>query len=165
MLGPQASPVAFRSALTAELNPPCSHGFGNVLEGLRPKVVPTDLDLAPDLPIGVVGYANATRLGNALQPGGNVDPVAKDIVFIDDNVADVDADPKFDPDILRYVSVLRGNGALDFDRAAGGIDGAREFHQHAVTGGLDDAATIGSDCRVNNGFSGRLEPGQRAFLI
>ena len=132
---------------------------------MRPKVIAGDLDLAPNLPIGVIGYANAARLGNTLQPGSNVDAVAKDIVVIDDDIADMDTDPEFNPDILRDVGILRGHGALDFDRAAGGIDGAGEFHQHAVTGGLDDAASMRSDGGVDKRFSGRLEPGQGAFLV
>ena len=130
-----------------------------------PRSSQADLDLAPDLPIGVVRYANAARFGNALQPGGNIDAVAKDIVVVDDDIADMDANPEFNPDILRDVGVLRGHGTLDFDRAAGGIDGTGEFHQHAVTGGLDDAATMGSYGGINKCFSGRLEPGQGAFLV
>ena len=97
-LGPQANPVAaFAATLITKLNPPRAHGLGNVLEGLRPKVIAGDLDLAPDLPIGVIGDANAARLGNALQSGSDIDAVAEDVVVVDDDVADVDADAKFDP--------------------------------------------------------------------
>ena len=156
---------ALRSDLTTKLNPPRPHGLGNVLQRLRPEVIPADLDFAPDLPIGVIGDANAARLGNSLQPGGNVDAIAKDIVVVDDDVADMDADPEFNPDIWRDVGILRGHGALNFDRAAGGIDGAGEFHQHAIAGGLDDAAAMRGDRGINKGFSGRLEPGQSAFLV
>ena len=122
-------------------------------EGLRPKIVPTDIDLAANLPIGIVGDADTARLGDALEPRGDVDAVAEDIVVVDDDVADVDADAKFDPLVLRHVGVLLGHAALDFDRAADGIDGAGEFHQHAVAGGLDDAAAMRSDSGINKGLS------------
>ena len=36
---------------------------------------------------------------------------------------------------------------------------------YTVTGRLDDAAAMLGDGGVNEGFSDRLEPGQRAFLI
>ena len=45
------------SSVTPKLNPPRSHGLGDVLKDQRPKVVTADLDLAPDLPIGVIGDA------------------------------------------------------------------------------------------------------------
>jgi hypothetical protein len=154
-----------RGNSTAKFDPPRPHGLGNVLQGLRPKVIPTDLDLAANLPISVIGYTYAARLSDTLQPSRNVDAIAKDIVVVDNDIADMNADPVLNSDILRDVRVLRGHGTLDFDRAAGGIDRAAKFYQQAVTSGLDDAASMGSDSRVNNGFSGGLEPSQGAFLV
>ena len=142
--------------MTTKLNPPRSHGLGDVLEGLRPKVIPANLDLAPNLPVGVIGYANTAWLGNTLQPSGNVDAVAKDIVVVDDDIADMDTDPEFDSDILRDYGVLRGHGTLDFDRAARRINGAGELHQHAVAGGLDDAPPMGGYRGINERLSGGL---------
>ena len=106
---------------------------------------------------------NVPRLCNALQPGCDVDAVAKDIVVVDDDVTDMDADTEFNSDILRDVGVLRGHGTLDFGRAAGGIDSACELHKQAITGSLDDAPPMGSYGGVNNSFSNRLQPGQGAF--
>jgi len=70
--------LRLRSALTAKLNPPSSHWLGNVLEGLRPKVITGDLDLASDLPIGIVRHANSAGLSNALQARDDVDAVVED---------------------------------------------------------------------------------------
>jgi hypothetical protein len=39
---------------------------------------------------------------------------------------------------------------LNRDRASHGMDGARELDQYTVTGGLDDAPPMGSDCRIND---------------
>jgi hypothetical protein len=77
----------------------------------------------------------------------------------------MDTDPEFDPHVLWDVSVVHCHGTLDFDRAAGSIDGTGEFHKHTVPGGLDDASTMGSYGRVNKSFSGRFEPAQSAFLV
>ena len=115
--------------------------------------------------MGFIGHANPARFGNTFKPSGNVDAVAKDVVVVDDDIADMDAEPEFNSHILRDVGVLRGHRALDLNRATGCIDGAGEFHKHAVTGRLDDAATVGSYSRVNKSFSGRLESGQCAFLV
>ena len=46
-----------------------------------------------------------------------------------------------------------------------GIDGAGELDQHAVAGGLDDAAPMVGDGGIDEGLSDRLQPGQRAFLV
>ena len=104
----------FRCALTTKHSPPHPHRLGNVLEGLRPEVIAGNFDLAPDLPIGVIRYANSAWLGNALQPRGDIDAITENIVVVDDNVADMDADAKFDPLILRQGGILLGHPALDF---------------------------------------------------
>ena len=57
----------------------------------------SDINLLADLPIGVVGDADAARLGNAFERERDVDAVAEDVVVVDDDVADVDADAEFDP--------------------------------------------------------------------
>ena len=156
---------AFAALWPAKLNPPRAHWFGNVLEGLRPKVVAGDLDLAPDLPIGVIRHANAARLGNAFQPRGDIDAVTEDVVVIKNDVTDMDTDAKFDPLILRHSGVLLGDAALHFNRTAHRIYGAGKLDQHAVAGRLDDAASMGGYSGVNKGLSDSLQPGQRAFLV
>ena len=93
--------------MTTKLNPPRPHRLGNVLKALRPKVIPADLDLAANLPVGVIGYANATRLGNTLQPSSDIDAVSENVVVIDDDVTDVNADPEFNSEILRDLGILR----------------------------------------------------------
>ena len=156
---------AIAAPWTTKPNPPCPHRLGNVLEGLRPKVVAGNLDLAPDLPIGVIRHANSARLGDAFKPRGNIDAVTEDVVVIKNDVTDVDADAKFDPLILRHGGVLFGNAALDLNRTAHRIYCAGKFDQHAVAGRLDDAASMGGYSGVNNGLSDSLQPGQRAFLV
>jgi hypothetical protein len=53
------------------------HGLGNILEMLRSHIITDNLGLAPDLPMSVIGYANAARFGNTFKAGSNVDAVAK----------------------------------------------------------------------------------------
>ena len=51
------------------------------------------------------------------------------------------------------------------DRAAHGIDDAGELHQQAVAGGLDDAAVVLGDLRVEKLMAQRLEAFLRALLV
>ena len=55
-----------------------------------------------DLTIGVVGDTYAARFRNAFEAGSNVDAVPEDVVVIDDDIADVNADPELDPYILGH---------------------------------------------------------------
>jgi hypothetical protein len=41
----------------------------------------------------VVGDADTAVLRDPFQPGGDVDAIAKDVVVVDDDVADMNADP------------------------------------------------------------------------
>ena len=102
-----------------------------------------------DLPIRVVRDADAARLGHAFQPRGDVDAVAEDVVALDDDVAEIDADAELDAAVLRHIGVALGHAALHLDRAAHRVDDAGELDQHAVAGGLDDAAAVLGDLGID----------------
>src|SRR5262245_55527872 len=93
-------------------------------------------------------YANASRCCDLLKPGGDVDPIAEDVVALDDDVAEVDANAESNAAIFWNVDGLGDHRCLHLDRAAHGIDHARELQQQAVAGGLDDAAAVTGDGRV-----------------
>jgi len=44
-------------------------------------------ELAPYLAKGVLGDANSARFGDAFKPCCDVDPIAKDVVALDENIA------------------------------------------------------------------------------
>ena len=104
----------------------------------------------------IVGDADAARLGDSLKARCDVDAVAENIVVVDDDVADVNADAKFDPEFRRHAGVLLGHLPLDFHRTARRIDCACELDQHAVAGGLDDAAAVAGDSGIDKRSSERL---------
>jgi len=151
--------------LTRQANPPRPHWLSDILEGLRPHIITGNLDLAPDLPVGIIGDADAARLSNSLQPHCDVDAVSKDIIFIDDDVADVDADAQFDLLDLRYIDILFGCAALNFDGAAYGIYDAAELDESTVPGILDDTSVMLSDFGIEKSSSKRFQSRQRAFFV
>ena len=151
--------------MTSQPYPPRPHRLSYIFKGLLSHIITGDLDLASNLPIGIIGHADPARLGDAFQPCGDVNAVAEDITIIKNDVTDMDADAKFDPLIRRHGDVLLSHTALNFNRIAHRIDCACEFDQHAVAGRLDDAASMRGDCGVNKRLSDNLEAGQRAFLI
>ena len=58
-----------------------------------------------------------------------------------------------------------GHRLLHRDCAAHRIDDTGKFHQHPVAGGLDDAAVVLSDLRIEELAAQRFEAFERVFLI
>ena len=77
----------------------CQARIGSAMffKDLLADVVEGDIHLAADLPMGVVGDAHAARLGDPLETRRDIDAVAENIVVVEDDVADMDADAKLDP--------------------------------------------------------------------
>ncbi len=109
--------------------------------------------------------ADAARLGQRFEPRGNVDAVAENVVAVDDDVADIDADPENDPLVVRDVRIAPQHRALHFHGKRDSIDHAGEFEQHAVAGGLDDAAVMLRYRRVDQLPAMRLQRGERTDLV
>jgi hypothetical protein len=82
-----------------------------------------------------------------------------------DDVAEIDADPEFDPLILRHLGVAHRHLALHVDGTAHRVDDARELDQQAVAGDPDDAAAMLLDHRVGEFAAQHLQPFERALLV
>ena len=95
------------------------------------------------------GNADAARLGQRFQPRRDIDAVAENVAALGDHVAEVDADAKPNAAVLGEIQIAVGHRALDFGGAAHRIDDAGEFRQHAVADGLDDAAVMLADLRID----------------
>ena len=119
-----------------------------------------------DLAKCVLGQADRAGLGDAFQPRGDVDAVAHQIaVALLDHVAQMNADPVFDPPGLRHAGVALDHRVLDFDCAAHGVHDAAEFDQRPVAGPLDHAPVVDGDGRIDQVAAQRPEPGERAILV
>ena len=82
------------------------------------------------------------------EPRRDIDAVAVDVLVVDDDVADVEPDPEFDPPFDRFIGIALGHLALDIDRAAHRIDNTGKLDEQPVAGGLDDAPAMLSDLRI-----------------
>jgi len=92
-------------------------------------------------------------------------PSAIEVVALDDHVAEVDADAQFDAVVRGDTRVPPGYRLLHRDRTAHRIDDTGKFHQQTVAGGLDDAAAVLGDFRIDELAAQRLEAFERAFLV
>ena len=119
----------------------------------------------PDLFVHRSGDADAARCSELLEPCGNVDAIAEQIITGGDYVAHVNCDPQRKATI-DIGALSRGRKRLlDPHRAADGLDNARERSQQAVTRGLEHAPAMLRNRRIDNRHAETLESGKRVFLV
>ena len=118
----------------------------------------------PDLVAHAARDADAAGLGQGLQPGRDVDAVAEDVAALDHDVADIDADAKAHPLVVRHAGTQLGRRLLHPHRTAHGIDDTGELGQDAVAGGVGDPAAEVADELVDDRPVGR-QRGQRCLLV
>ena len=117
----------------------------DVLDGLFPARLDFDRDLVAHLVRSTARYVDAAGVRQRLDPGGDIHAVTIDVVAIDDNVTDIDADPKLYPTVFGAARIPFADLLLDLDRAGDSVHGARELHQRAVAHEFDRAARMGRD--------------------
>ena len=136
------------------------------LSWVGPRSVDREIEPPFHLAIGVLGETDRPRLGDALQPRGDIDAVAHQVaVAFLDHVAEMDADPKFDALVRRDPSVALDHRPLDFNGAVHCVDDTAELDDAAVAGALDDAAVVHGDGRVDQVAAQRPEPRQNPILV
>ena len=141
-------------------------GVSDVLEFGRAEVADSEIQPTLDLPIGVLGETNRARLRDAFQPRGDLDSIAHQVaVGLFDHVAEMNANSKFDPPVLIHAGVALSHAALNFDRAAHGVDHTAELDDRSVAGALDDAAAMGGDRGINQIAAEAPKARKRALLV
>ena len=139
---------------------------GDVLDALVAEILEFDVfQSLADLVAHGARNTDAAGLGEHFQAGRDIDAVAKDVVVLDDHVAEIDADAKLHPPRRRDVGVAPRHPALDLGSAQHRIDDAVEFDQHAVASGLDDAAAVLCNGRIDQLDPMGLETRERARLV
>src|SRR5437879_13061649 len=116
-------------------------------------IVEGDVDLSAELASRVVGDANAARLRDPLKAHRNIDRITKDVVIVDNDIPDVNADAELDPLVLWHIDILFGHAALNLVGTSHGVDQAGELNEGAVPCILDDTSVMLSDFGIENRLS------------
>jgi hypothetical protein len=132
---------------------------------LLAHVVEGKVRQAMDLVVHGAGDANAAGSGERLQPRRDVDSGAVNVVALEDDLAEVDADAKLEAPVARHAAVACRHRVLDLDAASNRISDARELRQPSVTRGLDDPSAKPLRLRVDDLAAHGLQPLQRAGFI
>ena len=140
--------------------------FGDVLELGRPKIADLEINPRLDLPVGLLGQTDRTRLGDGFNPRGDVDAVAHQIaVAFLDHVAEMNADAKFDALVGRDPSVALDHRPLDFNGAVHRIDDTPELDDAAVAGALNDPTMVHGDGRIDQVAAKGPKASQDSILV
>ena len=99
-------------------------------------------DLASNMIVGRRRDADTPGLCDALEPGRDVDAIAKDIVRLDDHVADVDANTEYKAPIFCLSGGEISNAVLKMPGRSHRFDRAGELGQKPVTCVLDHATAV-----------------------
>jgi hypothetical protein len=114
----------------------------NILQPLLTDILENHANLIAYLPKGVFGNANAARLSNTLQSGSNVHAVAKNITFLDDNVANMNANAEFDSLLWQYLLITVAHAVLYFRGATRGIYSTGKCNQDSIPCPLNNATAM-----------------------
>src|SRR4051794_8805959 len=103
------------------------------------------------------GNANATGLCHCLKPRCDVDAVSIDIVALNYDVAEVDANAQLDPVRSCGVDPLC-HGSLDIGGTFHCIDHAAKFDESTISHELNDATVESCDRRFDNFCPAGFQP-------
>ena len=137
----------------------------DVLDADFAAVAESNVDPVADALIDDGGDADPAGLGERFQTRGDVDAIAVNIVALDDDVAQIDADAENDPRLVQGFVGQRTVGALHRQGTIHRIDHAAELDDGAVADQLYDAAVMGGDGGIEDYLPVMLERGQRTRLV
>jgi hypothetical protein len=106
-------------------------------------------EFVPDLISHYPRNADATWFRQCFQSRGHVDAVAKDVVLLDNHVAEIDPNPKSDALVLGRFGVANCHSTLDLRSTAYCVHDTGKFGKQAVAGVLYDPAPVLFDLRLN----------------
>jgi len=141
------------------------NGLGDVFQCLLAEIFDRKIELPASLGDDRAGHADAAGFGQPFQPRGDVDAIAKQIIAVEDHVAEIDPDPELDAPVGHLGGIALRHRPLHRDGTAHRIDDAAELDQHPIAGGLDDPAVMLGDLRIDELAAQRLEAFERALLI
>ena len=128
------------ASLTFHLPTPNLYRTGNILDVPFAHVGEGMIQFVTDLVMCVLGNTDPFRFRQHLQAGGDIDAVALDTALLNDNIAQIYADPKDQAPCLGYGRIAFMQRRLYFDGIADSFNDGGELNQQAVANGLDDRA-------------------------
>ena len=141
------------------------HRARDVLDVLLASEFQGMLELAMQMIVGRAGDENPARVAQLLQAGGDVHAIAEKIAVLDDDVAQVDADPEHDATVRRNLRLMRGDLLLHRNGKGCSVHDRTELGNRAITHQFDDAAVMLGQQRIDDLAPQGLDGVERAILV
>ena len=142
-----------------------SHRIGDVLDFAISERLISANQFVFYLLVNAARDVNLARIGNTFKTRSNIDAITVNVVCFDDNVAEIDANPIFDPMMLRQRCVASNHVLLDDDAAPHGFDRTVENRNEAVAGGLDEPSVVLGNAGLYKVALDPLDASVRSFFI
>ena len=134
-----------------------AHRLLDVLDLPATQIFVTDVQFALELIKCRAGQVNSIRFTQLLQTCCNIDPIAIDVVALDQYVPEIDPDAEVNVPAFRKLQISFDDRALDGDRGRHSIHHAAKLDQHAITGCFHDAAIVPCNFRIDQFVPHQLE--------
>ena len=95
-------------------------------------------------------HRDAARHGQALKSRCHIHSVAEDVLFINDDVAEVNSNPECDYLVRRQIRVARLQATLDIGRTSNRVHYAWKLSQYYVAGRLKDTTLVLIDLGIDD---------------
>src|SRR5215467_5679195 len=125
----------------------------NIFDGLLSQIVEVKTKFILDLIVYYTRNHDAARLSQRFQPRRYVDAIAKNVVTINDDVADIDTDTELDAFLSGDIGIALNHAALDVDGAAHRVDYTSMLDKHAIAGGLNNTTAVFGNLRIDEFFA------------
>src|ERR1700736_2471760 len=123
---------------------------GNILQSLLARVLNLESYLIARVIEDCLRNADTAGFGNALKPCRDVDAVPKDVMRLDDHVADVDAHTERNAPVFRIIHCKFMDTVLELHRSSNRLDRRSEERREPVAGILHEVAAVFCDYRLDN---------------
>ena len=104
--------------MLVEQDPEDADGPDDVLDVLFAEILERDIETVAHLISHGGGNADPVRGSHLLEARCHIDAIAKDVAVLDNDVADIDADPELDPAVQRHGGIAFGHSHLHFGGAS-----------------------------------------------
>jgi len=98
------------------------------------------------------------------EPGSNIDAVAVNVIFLNDNITRIDADAQLQLAVAGGI-IVGSQIALDIYGAIHRVDGAVELNEEAVALAADESTLVQRDSWFDHGFDAIGKPDVCALLV
>jgi hypothetical protein len=141
-IGAAGCPGPWGFGLRVHRNAIDAYRASDILDLLLAHVREHEVELAAHLVAYHPADTDPASFSQSFEARGDVDAVAKDICFLDDDFAYIDADAKLDAPIGGHRNVALGHLALHLDCATHRVDDASELCEDAVACAFHNAAVV-----------------------